>query len=121
MIAAAPAGVEYSVDHADGFFLIYTNDGATNFRIVRAPEDNPGPEHWTDWLAHRDSVFVESVDAFKRFIVVSERAGGLRRLRVTSLRSGKSHYVTFPESAYGVFPASNPEFDTDCIASPIRV
>ncbi len=113
LIAPRRQGVEYSVDHANGFFLIYTNDGATNFRIAKAPEDNPGPEHWTDWLPHRDSVFVESVDAFKRFIVVSERAGGLRRLRVTDVGSGTSHYVTFPESAYGVFPSSNPEFDTD--------
>jgi oligopeptidase B len=113
VIAPRRPGVEYSVDHADGFFLIYTNASATNCRIVRAPEDNPGPEHWTDWLAHRDSVFVESVDAFKRFIVVSERSGGLRRLRVTDAHSGRSHYVTFPEAAYGVFPAANPEFDTD--------
>jgi oligopeptidase B len=112
VIAPRRPGVEYSVDHADGFLLIYTNDAATNFRVVRAPEDSPGPEHWTDWLAHRDSVFVEAVDVFKRFVVVSERSGGLRRLRVTDLRSNRSHYVTFPEPAYGVFPAANPEFDT---------
>jgi oligopeptidase B len=113
IIAPRRAGVEYSVEHADGFFLIYTNDAAVNFRIVRAPEENPGPEHWTDWLAHRDSVFVESVDAFRRFVVVSERAGGLRRLRVSDLASGASYYITFPEAAYGVFPAANPEFDTE--------
>ncbi len=113
VIAPRRAGVEYSVEHAGRYFLIYTNDGAVNFRVVRAPEENPGPEYWTDWLAHGDSVFVESVDAFQRFVVVSERAGGLRRLRITDLASGVSHYVTFPESAYGVFPAANPEFDTD--------
>ncbi|HWA57976.1 MAG TPA: S9 family peptidase [Gemmatimonadales bacterium] len=113
IIAPRRAGVEYSVEHADGFFLIYTNDQATNFRVVRAPEEAPGPEHWTDWLPHRDSVFVEAVDAFKRFVVVSERSGGLRRLRVTDLRAGKTHYITFPEAAYGVFPAANPEFDTE--------
>jgi len=113
VIAPRRPGVEYSVDHADGFFLIYTNDGAVNFRIVRAPEENPGPERWTDWLPHRDSVFVESVEAFKRFVVVSERSGGLRRLRVTDLRNGKSHYITFPESAYGVFPAANPDYDSE--------
>jgi oligopeptidase B len=113
LIAPRRPDVEYSVEHADGFFLIYTNDGAVNFRIVRAPEESPGPEHWVDWLPHRDFVFIESVDAFKRFVVVSERAGGLRRLGVTDLASGARHYVTFPESAYGVFPAANPEFDTD--------
>jgi oligopeptidase B len=112
VIAARRPGVEYSVEHAPGFFLLYTNDGARNFRIVRIPETDFSPSGWTDWLSHRDSVFVEGVDAFRNFVVVSERAGGLRRLRVTALRSGRTHYVKFPETAYGVFPSFNPEFDT---------
>jgi oligopeptidase B len=105
-------GVEYSVEHADGFFLLYTNDQARNFRLVRIPDSDFSPAAWTDWLPHRDSVFVEDVDAFKHFVVVRERSGGLRRLRVTDLRTNQSHYVTFPEAAYGVFPAQNVEFDT---------
>jgi oligopeptidase B len=113
VIAARRPGVEYSVEHADGFFLIYTNDGARNFRVVRAPEADASPANWTDWLAHRDSVFIEGVDAFRHFVVTSERSGGLRRLRVTDLRSGGVHYVTFPEQAYGVFSSTNPEFDTE--------
>jgi oligopeptidase B len=112
VIAARRPGVEYSVEHADGFFLIYTNDNAKNFRIVRAPESDPSPANWTDWLAHRDSVFVEGVDAFKHFVVVNERSGGLRQMRITDLRSGNSHYITFPEQAYGVFSSTNNEFDT---------
>jgi oligopeptidase B len=112
VVAARRPNVEYSVDHADGFFLILTNDSATNFRIVKAPEDNPGLANWVDWLPHRDSVFVEGVDAFKNFVVVSERSGGLRRLRVADLKTNKTHYVTFPEKAYGVYPGGNPEFNT---------
>ena len=115
VIAPRRPNVEYSVDHADGFFLIYTNDGARNFRVVRAPEADPTPANWTDWLAHRDSVFVEGIDAFKNFVVTSERSGGLRRLRIADLRSEDVHYVTFPEQAYGVFLAANPEFSTDLI------
>ncbi len=112
VIAARRPNVEYSVEPADGFLLIYTNDHAPNFRIVRAPESDPSAGNWTDWLPHRDSVFVEDLDAFKHFVVVRERAGGLRRLRVTDTRTNRSHYVTFPEPAYGVFPANNLEFDT---------
>ena len=52
------------------------------------------------------------MDAFKNFVVVNERSGGLRRIRVTDLRSNKTHYITFPESAYGVSPAGNPDFET---------
>jgi len=105
-------GVEYRVEHAPGFFLLYTNEGARNFRIVRMPESDFAPSRWTDWLSHRDSVFVEGVDAFRDFAVVSERSRGLRRLRVTVLRTGQTHYVSFPEAAYGVFPSFNPEFNT---------
>lgn len=113
VIAARRPGVEYNVEHAEGFFLIYTNDGATNFKIMKAPETDPSPANWTDWLPHNDATFVESVDAFRRYVVVSERAEGLRRLRVTDLRSGRQHFIPFPERAYGVFPTGNPEFDTE--------
>ncbi len=114
VIAPRRASVEYSVEHGNGFFLLYTNDEARNFRITRLAESDLGSAtgRWTDWLPHRDSVFVEGVDAFKGYVVVSERSGGLRRLRVTDLATNRSHYVTFPEVAYGVFPANNPEFDT---------
>ncbi len=114
VIAARRPNVEYAVEHGDGFFLLYTNEEARNFRITRLAETDLGSAgaRWTDWLPHRDSVFVEGVDAFKGYVVVSERSGGLRRLRVTDVRTNVSHYVTFPEVAYGVFPANNPEFDT---------
>jgi oligopeptidase B len=114
VIAPRRPNVEYAVEHGDGFFLLYTNEEARNFRITRLAETDLGSvgARWTDWLPHRDSVFVEGVDAFKAYVVVSERSGGLRRLRVTDARTNVSHYVTFPEVAYGVFPANNPEFDT---------
>ena len=113
VIAPRRAGVEYSVEHGDGYFLLYTNDQARNFKLLRAPDTGAPPTTWTDWLPYRDSVFVEGVDAFKRYVVVSERSGGLRRLRVTDLSTNATHYITFPAAAYGVFPAANPEFDTE--------
>jgi oligopeptidase B len=113
VIAPRRAGVEYTIDHTDGWFLMYTNDGAINFKVVRAPDSVLTPGAWTDWLPHRDSVFVEGVDAFKGYVVVSERSSGLRRLRVTDLRTGSSRYITFPDQAYGVFPGGNPDYDTE--------
>ena len=123
VIAPRRSEVEYSVEHGGGFFYIYTNDGARNFRIVRAPEDDPSPGNWKDWLAHRDTAFLEGIDVFQRHAVVRERTEGLGRLRVTELTTNHSHCVTFPESAYSVFVGSNPEFDTDVVrftyASPV--
>jgi oligopeptidase B len=113
VIAPRRDGVEYAVDHTDGWFLMYTNDGATNFKVVRAPDSDLTPAHWTDWLPHRDSVFVEGVDAFRHYVVVSERSGGLRRLRVTQLRTNATRYIGFPDQAYGVFPGGNPDYDLE--------
>ena len=123
VIAPRRSNVEYSVEHGGEFFYIYTNDAARNFRIVRAPEHDPSPGNWKDWLAHRDTAFVEGIDVFERHAVVRERTEGLRRLRVTELATNRSHSVTFPESAYAVFVGSNPEFDTNVVrftyASPV--
>src|ERR1019366_3821511 len=77
---------------------------------MRAPVSQPAA--WSEWLDARTGAFVESVEVFRDFTVVSEREGGLRHLRVTALTSGDSHYVEFPEPAYGVTVDENPEFAT---------
>ena len=103
--------VEYSADHVPGAFLIRTNDGATNFRIVHTPEEDSRPKRWRDWLPASDSVFVESFSVFRAHVVVSERANGLRRLRVVRSADRGTHFITFPDVAYGVFPVENADFD----------
>jgi oligopeptidase B len=113
VLAARRPGIEYSMDHMDGYFLQYTNDGAVNFKVQRAPESNPTT--WTDWIPARDTVFVEGIDAFRNYVVVSERAGGLRRIRIMNTKTSATHYVTFPEKAYGVFLGGNPEYDTETL------
>lgn len=104
-------GVEYALEHGRGGWFIRTNaGGATNFKIVQAPDANPTPSAWTDWVPHRDSAYVEFVDPFRDFVVVGERTGGVRRLRVTELNGGRTHTIALPEPAYGVFPSSNAEY-----------
>jgi oligopeptidase B len=112
VLAPRRPNVEYTVDHIDGAFLMITNDGARNFKIMRIPENDFSPAKWTVWQPHSDSVFVEGVEPFKHFVVVTERSGGLPRLRVRDLTTNATHFITFPEAAYGVFPTQNAEFDT---------
>ena len=102
-------------DHVPGRFLILTNDGATNFRIVSAPEDDASPAKWRDWQPASDSVFIEGLDVFRTHVVMSERAGGLRRLRVVRLADNEVHFVTFPDPAYGVYPMENYDFDAPAV------
>ena len=92
------ANVEYSVSHVPGRFLVRTNDGATNFRIASVPEHDLSPAAWRDWQAGSDSVFIEGINAFRRHVVVAERAAGLRRLRVVRLADNATHFITLSRS-----------------------
>jgi oligopeptidase B len=107
--------VLYTPDHVPGRFLILTNDGATNFRIVTTPEGDASTAAWRDWQPASDSVFIEGFDVFRTHVVVSERAGGLRRLRVVRLADRATHFVTFPDPAYAVYPVENYDFDAPVV------
>lgn len=103
------AQVEYDVEPGGEWLYICTNEDAVNFKVMRAPISDPAA--WREWLPHRADVFVEEVTVFQRFVVVQERHRGLRTLRVTDLERDDTHYVEFPQAAYGVSLGSNPEFD----------
>jgi oligopeptidase B len=109
------ADVLYSVDHIPGRFLILTNDGATNFRIVSAPESDASRTAWQDWQPASDSVFIEDLVVLRSHVVVSERAEGLRRLRVVKLANRDTHFITFPDPAYSVDPTGNTDFDASTL------
>ncbi len=101
--------VEYDVEPGAGWLYVCTNEGAPNFKVMRAPLADPGA--WEEWLPHRPEAFVEAAHVFQRFVVVQERQRGLRTLRVTDLERGATHYVDFPQAAYGIHVGANPEFD----------
>jgi oligopeptidase B len=113
VIAGRRQNVEYEVNDIDGYFLMTTNDGARNFKVVRIPTDAVSSGKWVDFIPASDSVFIERLEPFRDNLVVVERSGGLRRLRVMDLKTRRAdHYITFPEAAYAVNPTQNAEFDT---------
>jgi oligopeptidase B len=111
--------MEYYVDQHGERFLIRTNHQAKNFKLVEAPVISPSMEHWREVIPHRPQVLIESVLAFRDYLVVGERSQGLRQLRISD-PDGRSHvrYVPFPEPVYALIAdlfvgSINPEFDTD--------
>jgi oligopeptidase B len=105
-------GIEYSVDHLGDRFLIVTNDGAENFKLVEAPVDTPGPEHWRDLVPHRDDVRFLDVEVFAGHLVLHERADAVTRLRVLRLVDGDVHTVDQPEEVHVAWPGPNPELES---------
>jgi oligopeptidase B len=113
VIAARRANVEYQIDDIDGSFLMTTNDGARNFKVMRLPTNALGTGQWVNFIPHTDSVFIEFLEPFRNNLVVVERSGGLRRLQVIDLKTRRAaHYITFPEPAYAVSPTQNVDFES---------
>lgn len=104
-------GVEYSVDHQEGRFLILTNDGAVNFRLMAAPVANPGRSSWTEVLPERPGVRLNSMDAHRDFVVLGQRSDGMQRLEVFDSSSGQTHVVAQPDAAYTALPGAHPNYE----------
>jgi oligopeptidase B len=104
--------VEYYPDHNGGFFYIRVNDTGRNFRLVKAPVDDPRGQNWQEVVGHRPSVMLDDISFFKNYYVRYERENGLPQISVTDLRSGQSKRIEFPEPAYDVSEYINREYDT---------
>jgi oligopeptidase B len=104
------AGIEYHLEHRDGEFLILTNDGAKNFRLMRTAAGKTARPNWEEWIAHRPEVKLEDFEVFGGFVVVYEREQGLTKIRVIEPAAAGDHYVEFPEPVYTAWGAGNPEY-----------
>jgi oligopeptidase B len=113
-------GIEYSVDHdrgrpdlgRGGRFLIVTNDGAEDFRLMEAEEGSPSRDHWREVIPARTGVRLDAVDPFAGHLVVYEREGGETRMRVIDAATGVSTRVAQPDSPSTVWGGANPEYDS---------
>jgi oligopeptidase B len=105
---------EYHIDHYQDRFIIRTNSGAKNFRLMETPVERPGRKHWREIIPHRDDVYLGEFELFKDHLAVEERARGLTQIRVLPISqwSGAGHYLEFDEPAYRANIGANPEFDT---------
>ncbi len=77
------ANHEYAVDHLNGRFVIRTNAGAKNFRLVEVAE---GEQHdraaWRDLLPHSADIYLDGFALYDTFVAASVRTGGLAKVRV---------------------------------------
>lgn len=117
-------GHEYHVEHhrgpaGDRLFVLTNRDGAENFSLAVTPVESPGRSSWVTVLPHRDDTRLDDVDAFAGFLVVSERADAVERLRVLALGDDGAvvddHVLGMPEAVYSAWLGGNPEYDTATI------
>jgi len=105
-------GHEYQVDHFGHDFYIRTNDHAINFRLMRTPVANPGRSNWQEVIPNRPDVYLDEVEIFRNYLVVTERKDGLIQMRVRPWTGPGEHYLDFGEPAYLAYTSTNREFDS---------
>lgn len=103
-------GHRYSVDHRNDELFILTNKNAKNFRLVTAPLDNPEPERWQELIPHDPNILLESVELFRDFLVVSEKADAQNRSRIYNFSDRSWKTVQFDEPVYASHASGTPEF-----------
>ncbi len=103
--------VEYFVGHRGKYFYIQTNDGAIDFKLVRAPANRTAKKYWQEIIPGRENVTISSFELFKDYLVVFERENGLDKIRIK--KSGQADFstITFDEADYSVWPVDNYDFN----------
>ena len=112
-IAKRKEGVEYEIDHFKGFFYLLTNrDGATNFKLMKAPVEDPQYTNWQEVLSYNENHYLEGLECFEEYFVIEERVNGQKQLRVFDSEFDNEYSVPFKDEVYSVKVGDNPEFKT---------
>jgi oligopeptidase B len=107
---------EYDVEERNGTLYLLTNaNGAEDFKIVTAPVETPGPEHWVDLVPHTPGVLILDMIVLANHLIRRERVDGLPRIVVRDLRDDREWTVRFDEEAYSLGMSAGYEFDTTTI------
>jgi oligopeptidase B len=107
VVLARARDVEYDADHFGGRWVIRTNDGAKNFKLVTAPTDASSRAQWKDWIAHDDAVFIDGFELFD----ATPPSPNVPRAGTHPLlfKDGRSDYVKADEPAYSMGLGDNTE------------
>ena len=109
-------GLEYSISHfGDSFYIITNKDKATNFKLMKTPENATAKENWKDVISHRKDVLLEDIEIFRNYLVVEERSNGLNHIRIMPWNGEGEYYLPFGSETYSANTTTNVDFDTDIL------
>jgi oligopeptidase B len=104
-------GVQYTVDHRDGRWLIVTDQNAPNGRLMSSAVDDP--DDVSSIIDHDPLRKIDDVKAFSSHVVVTGRTDGLTSLTV--LTDDARTEVSFDEAVYTVALGANHEYETSLL------
>ena len=105
-------GHEYDLNHFENDFYIRTNRNALNFKLMKTAVNATDEKNWKEVLPYKADVYLEGIEIFKDFLVVSERVKGLDNIKIIEWKTLKEHNLNFGEATYSANVGNNPEFNT---------
>jgi len=109
-------GLEYDISfYNDSFYILTNKDKATNFKLMKTPENATEKENWKDLIPHREDVLLEDIEIFKDYLVVGERSNGLNKIRIMPWDGKGEYYLPFESETYTANISTNPDFDTQVL------
>ena len=105
-------GLEYGVDHYKDRFYIRTNLDAKNFRLMETSVTAIGKENWKEIIPHREDVYLNGIEIFSDYLVVSERKDGINNLRIKKWTDDVEYYLDFGEEVYVASISVNRQFES---------
>ncbi len=105
---------EYQVDHWGDRFVILTNDGAIDFRVMTAPADQPSD--WSEFVPHEPGRRITSIEPFADFLALHEWHHAQPQIRIVQ-RDGSSKVLSIDPSPHDVEFGPNEEW----VASTLRL
>jgi oligopeptidase B len=109
-------GLEYNISHYNDHFYIVTNkDKATNFKVMKTPDNATASSNWVDVIPHDEKVLIEGIEIFKNYLVVEERSNGLNKIRIMPWDNSGDYYLPFDIETYSAETNTNIDFDTDIL------
>jgi len=119
VVMARRDDIEYSVDDWGDRFVITTNDGAADFRVLTAPHDAElrgliDPSTWSELIAHVPGRRLTGIEPFRDHLLVHEWADAQPRLRVL-FPDGSERTIEIGAEPHDIDLSANPEWDTDSV------
>ncbi|MCP4634300.1 MAG: S9 family peptidase [candidate division Zixibacteria bacterium] len=115
MIHPRQKEMEYWVLHRQGRFYIVTNEDAKNFKLMETSVTRPAKKYWKEVIPNRKDVKLDNIEVFRDYMVIYEREGGLKQIRIKNFNSDNAYHIDFPEPVYTYWSHSNPDFNSQLV------
>jgi len=110
VVLARRGNLRHTADHLDGRWVIRTNEGAPNFKLVAAPQRAPDDRRlWRTLVPGREQVTIEHVSLMKAGIALQERVDADTQVRLLSGARGTRSTPVAAAPATTVALGGNPD------------